>query len=919
MRKIFSLFAALAMVMSMTAETWTVAGSPASVFGTAWDPANTANVMADQGDGNYKWEKSDLTLAASTIEFKVIKGNAWGEEYPGANYQLKINESGVYTITITFNEGSHEVNAVATKQGAAEVIPTIAIAGDMNGWNTTANEFVIADDKKTASLTLALEAMDYGFKMIIAGGWTSDGNVVTRENNTTVFTGANSDANCTLTADVAGDYTFTWTYATNTLEVAYPNAGENPGDTTVTPEPTLGLTYNVTVPEGTNACYIAGDMNTWTFTEMTKVDDTHYTITIAEATLEMGYKYCSGPDWAYVEKSAEGEELQNRVYSENDIVAAWAAVYDPNGGENPEPNPQGAYYVTGNAELVGEKAWIADAIAMTENEGVYTHTFAGLTTGVTYQLKVTNGTWEQNWGYDAVLDAPAAVTGDTDGNVVFEVAEAGDVVVTFNGTNITLAGNFGQSEDTTVTPEPTLGLTYNVTVPEGTNACYIAGDMNTWTFTEMTKVDDTHYTITIDEATLEMGYKYCSGPDWAYVEKGAEGEELQNRVYSENDVVATWAAVYDPNGGENPEPNPQGAYYVTGNADLVGEKAWIADAIAMTENEGVYTHTFAGLTTGVTYQLKVTNGTWEQNWGYDAVLDAPAAVTGDTDGNVVFEVAEAGDVVVTFNGTNITLAGNFGQSEDTTVTPEPTLGLTYNVTVPEGTNACYIAGDMNTWTFTEMTKVDDTHYTITIAEATLEMGYKYCSGPDWAYVEKSAEGEELQNRVYSENDVVATWAAVYDPNGGENPEPNPGTSTVMLAGEMNDWSTDATPFVAAEDGLTASVTVVLEAQTYQFKVVVDGDWLSNLGEMTRDNCTGWTFESLSGAETNARITADVAGEYTFVWTYADSKLSVVYPDNTTTDLDQVIGSAQPTKVICNGQLMIIRDGMIYTIMGQLIK
>ena len=485
MRKIFSLFAALAMVMSMTAETWTVAGSPASVFGTAWDPANTANVMADQGDGNYKWEKSDLTLAASTIEFKVVKGNAWGEEYPGANYQLKINESGVYTITITFNEGSHEVNAVATKQGAAEVIPTIAIAGDMNGWNTTANEFVIADDKKTAFLTLALEAMDYGFKMIVAGSWTSDGNVVTRENNTTVFTGANSDANCTLTADVAGDYTFTWTYATNTLEVAYPNAGENPGDTTVTPEPTLGLTYNVTVPEGTNACYIAGDMNTWTFTEMTKVDDTHYTITIAEATLEMGYKYCSGPDWAYVEKSAEGEELQNRVYSENDVVAAWAAIYDPNGGENPEPNP--------------------------------------------------------------------------------------------------------------------------------------------------------------------------------------------------------------------------------------------------------------------------------------------------------------------------------------------------------------------------------------------------------------------------------------------------GTSTVMLAGEMNDWSTDATPFVAAEDGLTASVTVVLEAQTYQFKVVVDGDWLSNLGEMTRDNCTGWTFESLSGAETNARITADVAGEYTFVWSYADSKLSVVYPDNTTTDLDQVIGGAQPTKVICNGQLMIIRDGMIYTIMGQLIK
>ena len=49
-------------VMSMAAETWTVAGSPASVFGTAWDPANTANVMADQGDGNYKWEKRNASI-----------------------------------------------------------------------------------------------------------------------------------------------------------------------------------------------------------------------------------------------------------------------------------------------------------------------------------------------------------------------------------------------------------------------------------------------------------------------------------------------------------------------------------------------------------------------------------------------------------------------------------------------------------------------------------------------------------------------------------------------------------------------------------------------------------------------------------------------------------------------------------------
>ena len=88
------------------------------------------------------------------------------------------------------------------------------------------------------------------------------------------------------------------------------------------------LTYNVTVPEGTVTCYIVGDMNGWAFTnEMEKVDATHYTITLSDVHDAMGYKYCSGPDWAYEEKTAAGEPVGNRTYTENDVVEAWAAVY----------------------------------------------------------------------------------------------------------------------------------------------------------------------------------------------------------------------------------------------------------------------------------------------------------------------------------------------------------------------------------------------------------------------------------------------------------------------------------------------------------------------------------------------------------------------------------------------------------------
>ena len=220
--------------------------------------------------------------------------------------------------------------------------------------------------------------------------------------------------------------------------------GTNPG---TDPNPDGKLTYSVTVPAGTNACYIAGEMNSWSHVEMTKVSDTHYTLEIAGATQAMKYKYCSGPDWAYVEKTATGEELQDRTYSANDVVAAWAAVYDPNGTDpnpNPNPDPDAAYYVTGNAELVGaDNAWSETAIAMTQSaDNIFTHTFSDLTAGVIYRMKITNGTWEKNWGYSAVQNAHAGVTGDSDGNVVFKLATNGNVDVTFNGTNITLKGDF---------------------------------------------------------------------------------------------------------------------------------------------------------------------------------------------------------------------------------------------------------------------------------------------------------------------------------------------------------------------------------------------------------------------------------------------------------------------------------------------
>lgn len=130
-----------------------------------------------------------------------------------------------------------------------------------------------------------------------------------------------------------------------------------------------------------------------------------------------------------------------------------------------------------------------------------------------------------------------------------------------------------------------------------------------------------------------------------------------------------------------PEPDPiPTTYYVTGTADLVGaDKAWDAAAVQLTESAGLHTHTFGELAADVQYKLKVTNGTWAQNWGYTALKDIPTGVTNDTDGNIVFTLASVGNVTVSFDGTNITLVGDFSAQ-----TTDPTPGVTKTIYLNTG-------------------------------------------------------------------------------------------------------------------------------------------------------------------------------------------------------------------------------------------
>lgn len=105
-------------------------------------------------------------------------------------------------------------------------------------------------------------------------------------------------------------------------------------------------------------------------------------------------------------------------------------------------------------------------------------------------------------------------------------------------------------------------VVFNVTVPTPTYQCWIVGNFNSWNNNDkqMTMVDATHYTITLDDSTWPAGittatiqYKYLSGGNnWNFNEVQADGTNLPgngNRngfVDGQQDVVAKWGVTYNP-------------------------------------------------------------------------------------------------------------------------------------------------------------------------------------------------------------------------------------------------------------------------------------------------------------------------------------------------------------------------------------
>lgn len=202
---------------------YTVAGEPEALFGSFWNIGDSNNDMVKQSNGTYKWEKSEVALAAGIAKFKIIKDHVT-YEYPTSNYELQIEEDGIYTVTIIYNPKAAEdrITTNALKTGEVVIVHTAEMKGSWNNW-TDGLELENINEGAAARATKILTPGTYEFKMIIDGSWLGEASTTfTRNENAKAEIGGDED-NLNLNADIPGCYTFTWTYETNTLEIGYPS------------------------------------------------------------------------------------------------------------------------------------------------------------------------------------------------------------------------------------------------------------------------------------------------------------------------------------------------------------------------------------------------------------------------------------------------------------------------------------------------------------------------------------------------------------------------------------------------------------------------------------------------------------------------------------------------------------------------
>lgn len=265
MRKIFSLLVAALVSASMLAgvETTVYYTAPEAVIGSYTVKLNV-NFKGDGDDWHtYIMTKTDLTYHETDPVYSCTFTDDWSglgvmqiQLYNGEEWISQEQPFNTWTNAYTYNGKLwvHGGNAWVELSGE-EIDPTISIKGGWDGWTST--PLVLSDNKETASVTIAMSEGIYEFGLELNGSFIANGATITRAANTSSDITGNT-GNMKLNVDADGDYIFTWTFATNTLAVTYPDAVVVPAKFYITGDAALvgeSLAWNASAIKVTEDSY----------------------------------------------------------------------------------------------------------------------------------------------------------------------------------------------------------------------------------------------------------------------------------------------------------------------------------------------------------------------------------------------------------------------------------------------------------------------------------------------------------------------------------------------------------------------------------------------------------------------------------------------------------------------------------------
>lgn len=436
--------------------------------------------------------------------------------------------------------------------------------------------------------------------------------------------------------------------------------------------------------------------------------------------------------------------------------------------------------------------------------------------------------------------------------------------------------------------DPTAQVTpvdaYTVTVPAGTKECYIRGGFDNWAdFHKMTKVDDTHYTISITGATSIHEYKYASGPDWKYAEVKEDGSDPGNRKWDDvEDIVVKWAAVYDSETATDYSNQPAIIYFRPSTS-------WKAD------NARFEVWFFAGK---------------------DGAQDKFMTMT-DSNNDGVYEVANDKNYekIIFVRMDSNKAANDWGSM----------LHQTGDIEIPN------VANNLNTCYAFWTNNIDNTAGTWVVPE-TIGSGNnsafytKYSGQTINVIVERTFEKEVLHTLCLPFS-LPANWiGTAYQLSGVQS---NNAEELVLYVKECSTFEAGK-PYIVEPtndelaskeyllvDNVTISTTLTPNSVSNQTHVVTLKGILNGSGQTdgAKEYYIG-TDGALHKEATNKLALRSIVEITDKSGNPVGVRARVAFNENVETGVEDIIATDAPVKVIVNGQLIIIHDGVKYNVQGQ---